>query len=462
MSQTELNCDVAILGAGTAGLVARRSAKSEGASVLMLDPGPLGTTCARVGCMPSKLLIAAANQAHAAKHAPLFGVHPENIQICGDEVLTRVRRERDRFTGFVLESTEEAKEQGEFFQNRAKIKGPGILALEDGKEVQYQNLILATGSTPFIPKVFRDLKKVLTNENVFEIQELPKSLLVIGLGVIGLELGQAFHRLGVKTTLLGRSDTIGPLKDPRLKKAAEEIFAEECDLRTYTEAVRAADTDQGIEVTLRNASGTETLEVFEQVLVASGRTSSLRSLGLENLGVHPDASGSYSIDPKTLQLGDQPIFVPGDANGFHPLLHEASDDGKVAGRNAALYPRMENRKNRTRLEIAYCEPQIAIVGSGFPDSEKVSFATGLVDYSDQGRARVQAVNQGLAHIYGCKETGKLLGAELCAPHAEHLGHLLAWAVQQELSVKETLAMPFYHPVLEEGLRTALRDLQSNL
>lgn len=460
---TSRKVDVAILGAGTAGLGARRAAAAAGASVLMIDPGPFGTTCARVGCMPSKLLIAAADAAHHARKAGLFGVQVPEVAIDGAAVLGRIQAERDRFVGFVGNVIDEAREAGELLEGRAKIAGPGRLLVDETTEVQFGTLVIATGSTPFVPPPFRGLgDRLITNEEVFELSELPESALVIGLGVIGLELGQALHRLGVRTALLGVGGGVGPLSDPAVVAEAKRVFSEELDLHADYTLHSIEPIEGGVRISFTDSSGNKREETFERVLMAAGRRPNLNGLGIENMGIAAEPNGRYAIDPDTLQLGDAPIFVAGDVNNLHPLLHEAADDGRLAGSNAANFPDIRAGTRRTPLAVVFSDPQIGIVGRGFSALESCEAVAGEVDYGDQGRARVQGINAGLVRIYGDKHTGQLVGAELFGPRVEHLSHLLAWSIQQGLTVEQALQMPFYHPVVEEGLRTALRDLAAKM
>lgn len=189
--------DVAIIGAGTAGLAARRAALKHGASVLMIEGGTHGTTCARVGCMPSKLLIAAAEAAHAVEGAHRFGVHPKGLHIEGREVMARVRSERDRFVGFVLESVEEIPAEQKL-TGRARFVDDHHLQVDDHTLVEARAIVVATGSKPIILPQFRDLgDRLIINDDVFAWEDLPKAVAVFGPGVIGLELGQALHRLEI-------------------------------------------------------------------------------------------------------------------------------------------------------------------------------------------------------------------------------------------------------------------------
>ncbi|MGD8608177.1 MAG: dihydrolipoyl dehydrogenase [Myxococcales bacterium] len=455
--------DVAIVGAGSAGLSAWRAVKKEGASALMIDPGPFGTTCARSGCMPSKLLIAAADAAHHARQAPRFGVHAAEVRVDGRKVLERVQNERDRFVGFVLEVLDDARAAGELLEGRATIIGPGRLSVGDQLEVHYNRLIVATGTRPIVPRPYRAIEDLLlTNEDIFELRDLPRSLLVVGLGTIGLELGQALHRLGVRTTMLGIDGLIGPLSDPVILEQAERTLSDELDMHTHYQLETIERIDDGLRVRFVDSKGGERDETFERVLMAAGRIPSLDPLGLENLGLFPNDEGRYAIDPDTLQLGEAPVFVAGDANGLHPVLHEAADDGRIAGTNAAHFPAVRAAWRRAPLAIVFTDPQIGIVGGGYACLEECEASAGEVSFDDQGRARLQGVNAGRVRIYAAQHSGRILGAELFGPSVEHLSHLLAWAVQARMTVDDALAMPFYHPVVEEGLRTALRNLNANL
>jgi dihydrolipoamide dehydrogenase len=162
-----------------------------------------------------------------------------------------------------------------------------------------------------------------------------------------------------------------------------------------------------------------------------------------------------------------PVFIAGDANDDLPLLHEAADEGTIAGQNAARFPNVAPGLRRSPLAITFTSPQMAVVGSTFASLAKdgalpPEVVVGEISFEDQGRSRVMLENKGLSHVYADRASGRLLGAELVGPRVEHLAHLLAWAHQLALTIPQMLAMPFYHPVVEEGLRTALRDAASKL
>jgi dihydrolipoamide dehydrogenase len=465
-----LHVDVAVIGAGTAGLAAYHAAKATGASAAIIEGGDYGTTCARVGCMPSKLLIAAADAAHAVGKAADFGIHVDGrIRIDGRAVMERVRRERDRFVGFVLRNVQDIPD-ADRIRGHARFLNNHTIAVAEHTIVASKSTIIATGSRAANLESFKSLgERLITNDDVFDWCDLPKSVAVIGTGIIGLELGQALHRLGVHIAALGRGGRVGPISDPEIRAYAIAAFNEEFTLEP--DARVAAIQRDGDRVIVRRTApdGSMATEHFDYVLAATGRTPNVTDLGLDKTTLNLDAKGVPTFDPATARTasadGASPIFIAGDAGNFIPLLHEASDEGRIAGENAArlaLGKRVNPGLRRAPIGIVFTDPQIGIVGTGFHSMKPGSFVTGQVSFEDQGRARVLLKNKGLLNVYADLATGRFLGAEMLAPAAEHLAHLLAWARQNKMTVTQMLEMPFYHPVIEEGLRTALRDLDVKL
>ena len=286
---------------------------------------------------------------------------------------------------------------------------------------------------------------------------------VFGGGVLGLELAQALHRLGVRVRLFGKGGGVGPLSDPAVRDAAAAAIG--ADLPFDPDADVQGITREGDTVVVRFREGDATREErFDWLLAATGRAPALDGLNLAASGLTLDERGAPEVDPLTMQAEGGHIFFAGDVAARIPVLHEAADDGRIAGDNAGRFPQVQTHRRRTPLGIVFTDPNIATVGESFAElsDRSCDFAAGEVDFADQGRARVLRQNRGLLRVYGDRATGRLLGAEMVAPRGEHLAHLLAWAVQAGMDVQAALQMPFYHPVIEEGLRTALRDLSVNL
>ncbi|HEY1327460.1 MAG TPA: dihydrolipoyl dehydrogenase [Casimicrobiaceae bacterium] len=464
-----LETDVAVIGAGTAGLAAYRAVKSAGKRALIVEGGPYGTTCARVGCMPSKLLVAPAEALHGLERFAAFGFTLDAPpRVDGKAVMARVRRERDRFVGFVVEGVErlpaadKVRGYARFVDDHTLMVGPAPDGAGSDTLIKAPRIVIATGSSPVYPAAWRALgERLVVNDDVFEWQDLPQSVAVFGPGVIGLELGQALHRLGVRVKIFGRGGGVGPLADPQVLECARRLFGAELYLDTDARAEVGRDGD-AVVVTYRALDGSTQSERFDYLLAATGRRPNVQGLDLANTSLAVDRFGVPLFDRTTMRAGQSSIFLAGDVDDDAPLLHEAADEGRIAGTNAAHYPDVRPGLRRAGLGIVFTDPQIATVGGGYAAVRNVPHVTGAVSFEDQGRSRVMLRNRGLLHVYAEVGTGLFLGAEMIGPDAEHIGHLLAWARQMNLAIEQMLEMPFYHPVVQEGLRTALRDAQAKL
>lgn len=457
-----IETDVAVIGAGTAGLAAYRAAKAAGKRAILIEGTVYGTTCARVGCMPSKLLIAPAEAAHNIAKLEPFGMSVDApLVVDGKAVMARVKRERDRFVGFVVRGVDEIPAADKIF-GRATFVDDHTLSIDNERTVSANAIVIATGSSPNFPPIWKALgDRLITNDEIFEFDDLPKSVAVFGPGVIGLELGQALHRLGVRVKVFGRGGGIGPIGDPAILAEARKVFSSEFYLDTDAHADVRRDGDEVV-IEFKALDGTDQVERFDYLLAATGRTPNVRHLCLDHTSLAVNAHAVPLYDRETLQCGTSSIFIAGDVNNDVPLLHEAADEGRIAGDNAARFPAVRKGLRRAGLGVMFTDPQVAIIGGGYRAVQPVPHVTGTVAFADQGRSRVMLRNRGLLHIYAEVDTGRFLGAEMLGPDAEHIGHLLSWALQMQCTIAQMLDMPFYHPVVEEGLRTALRDTQAKL
>ncbi|WP_445156794.1 dihydrolipoyl dehydrogenase [Halomonas sp. E14] len=465
--------DVAIIGAGTAGLSAWQAARQHGDKIVLIEGGEGGTTCARVGCMPSKLLLAAAEAAQRTRDATGFGIRTGSVEVDGGAVMAWLHQERDRFVGQVLDSMERIPAE-QRLAGTARFESPQVLRVGDDLRVKARAIVIATGSRNHWPDLLSNAgDRLVVNDDVFRWQTLPESVAVFGPGIIGLELGQALHRLGVRLRIFGKSGSLGPFQDAKLRDYADRTFNESfyVDPQAKVEEIRREGNQVVITFQERH-SGRRLTERFDYLLAATGRRPNLEALALEQAELELDEHGVPHFDRFTLQChaadgGPSPVFIAGDANHELPLLHEASLQGRIAGDNAGRYPERRAGRRTTPLSIVFTDPQIATVGlSRQAHEERLGgcrhVATGEASFEGQGRAVVMRQERGRLHLYAEHGTGLLLGAELFGPQVEHMAHLLAWAVEERACVSRLLEMPFYHPVLEEALRSALRDLSAKL
>lgn len=454
----ERQVDVAIIGSGSAGLYAMGRVRPSGKSVVLINGGELGTTCARVGCMPSKAVIQVAEDFHRRGVFKRFGLEgEEGLNLDVGEAMGYVQDLRDMFVERVVSNSTDRMPDGMFIEGYARFVEPNVLQMQDGQRIRAGRVIVATGSRPIVPpawEAFRD--RIITTDEFFELEELPPSIAVVGLGVVGLELGQSLHRLGCKVVGVDLRDAIGGLSDPAAIKSAIEIIGKEFPLWLG----HGAEISEGADGRLKVSAGENSIEV-DRVFAGIGRQPNVEKLGLDVIGAPVDDRGIPLYDPHTMQVGDLPVFLAGDVTGERPLLHEAGDEGRIAGQNA-VSDQVTAYRRKTPLSITFCDPNIVQVGQRHADLDPDSTVIGEMQMAPVGRALIMAKNKGIIRVYAEKASGRLLGAEMICAKAENLGHLLAWSIQQGLTVGDLLRMPFYHPVIEEALQAALYDLYAKV
>lgn len=447
--------DVAIIGAGTAGLYALREVRRAKKSFVLIDHGPLGTTCARVGCMPSKAALHAAELWAIRKEQAKYGVlGTEKLQLDRHSAWSKMRDMRDRFASGAAENAR--KSAGEnLLMGQARFLKPNLLAVntEQGEQyVEAQSVVIAVGSRPVVPDFLAPFREYLfTTDELFEMESLPKRLGVLGLGAIGLEMGLTMSRLGIEVVGADMADAIGGIKDPEVAQTALGVLGKEFPMHLGA-AAELELTAQGVNL----KAGQSSISV-DKVLIALGRRSNLDKLDLDKAGVKLDARGQVDYDRHTLQVEDLPIFIAGDANSERTLMHEAAAEGAMAGFNAVQrVPQRFARK--TPLTIAFTQPDIISVGVLFGALDKDNLCIGQARSQANGRSLILSDDDGLLRIYARKDTGELLGASMIGQRAEHLGQMLALALEQNMTVHQLLQATYYHPVVEEMIQSALQDI----
>ncbi|MEZ4604802.1 MAG: FAD-dependent oxidoreductase, partial [Desulfobacterales bacterium] len=318
---------MAIIRAGTAGLTAQEEVVKHTDNYVLIDDGPLGTTCIRVGCMPSKALIAVADDFHKCRFFDEYSIDGAKGLIPDHQrIMARIRSMRNEFSGGVIQ--EMSGFMDKVIRKKARFLDSNTLDLGN-ETIRAQSIIIATGSKPFIPDSWLPFKEfIIDTDQFFELETLPTTMAVFGLGAVGIELGQALHRLGIQVTAFSRRKTAGGLTDPKLAEYAFNHFSKEMHIELGTAEILGK-TKTGLEV----GCGSKRWSV-DRVLIATGRRPVLQDLNLKNLKVDLDAKGMPVFNPETLQVGDLPVFLAGDVNGLKPILHEAADDGTIAGYNA--------------------------------------------------------------------------------------------------------------------------------
>ena len=456
---TEIRTDVAIIGAGSAGLYALREVRRAGKDFLLIDRGPLGTTCARVGCMPSKVALHAGAEWATRKALPTIGASgTEALSIDHATTWARLREQRDFFANNATGKARSAAGD-RLIEGQARFLEPTLIEIDtmDGKRrVRTEATVIATGSRPVIPGWLEPVRdRTISTDDLFELGALPRSVGILGLGAIGLEMGLALSRLGIRVVGADLAANVGGIVDPVIGERARTRFEQEMELWLGAET-RLERTAAGVSM---RADGREA-EV-ELLLAALGRRPNTDGLGLAEAGFALDARGTPIFDPATMRIGDLPVYIAGDANADRPLMHEAADEGAIAGFNAARdTPTRFARK--VSLGIAFSGPDVASVGTRFDALPTEGIVIGSAGGDKNGRARILGATDSLLRVYADISSGRLLGAAMVSTGGEHLAHLLAWAIQRGETARDLLALPFYHPVVEEMLQAALQDIVSQL
>lgn len=447
--------DVAILGAGSAGLFALSQVKRETDNYVLINGGELGTTCARVGCMPSKVMIQVAEDFHRKSIFEREGIDgAEELSVDVPASLEHVQDLRDVFVDKTLSVTDDMDEN-HLIEGYAKFISNDTVEV-NGEQIKAKSIIIATGSTPVIPGAWQNFADdIVTTDDFFELEDLPGSMAVIGLGSIGLELGQSLSRLGVAVTGVDQLKTVARLQDEKVNEMAKTVITREFPL-WLGEAAKLERVEGGIQVTAGDNS-----VVVEKILASLGRKPNLENLNMEATDIELDDRGIPVFDELTMQVGNLPIYIAGDVNADRPVLHEAGHEGRVAGYNSVHSP-AEKFKRKVPLGITFCEPNIASIGAQLSDFDVDEIAVGEIQFAPVGRALIIGKNRGVLRLYVQKSDGLLLGASMCCVKGEHLAHLIAWSIQCGMTVFDMLKMPFYHPVIEEALQAALYDVLPEL
>ncbi|MBT8130380.1 MAG: dihydrolipoyl dehydrogenase, partial [Gammaproteobacteria bacterium] len=440
--------DVAIIGAGSAGLFALSQVRRKTDNYVLIDGGELGTTCARVGCMPSKVMIQVADDYHRRSIFDREGIDGAD-ELVPDKpaIMEHVQDLRDVFVDKTLGVTD-ALDEAHLIDGYASFVDDHNIEV-NGERYKAKSIVIATGTVPIVPEAWQSFRDdIITTDEFFELEDLPASMAVIGLGSIGLEIGQALSRLGVDVTGVDLLENVAKLDDPVVNTLAVEAIGKEFPL-WLGEAAQLEKTDAGIRV----SSGDKEV-VVEKVLASLGRRPNFDQLGLENTSLDLDEKGVPLFDAETMQCGNTSIYIAGDVNMDRPLLHEAGHEGRVAGYNSGRQSAVAFRR-KTQLAITFCDPNIATVGAQLNELDESKIAIAEMQFGPVGRALIIGKNRGVLRLYVNKADGLVLGAAMACVKGEHLAHLLAWSIQQGMTVFDMLKMPFYHPVIEEALQGAL-------
>ncbi len=439
-----------VIGAGPGGYVAAIRAAQLGLEVAVVEKEKaLGGTCLRVGCIPSKALLEMSEKYYEVKKG-LLGVKVEGLKLDLSEILAH----KDRVVQANTQGIEYLfKKNGiKRYQGRARFLGPRrVLVEETGEELEADWILLATGSAPLIPPWAQvDYERVVTSTEALSFPEVPERLIVVGGGVIGLELGVVWHRLGAKVTVLEYLDRLLPGMDAELGRAMEKVLRKEgLEVRTRARVARVyPDGGEGaVEL-----EGGETLRA-DRVLLAIGRRPYTEGLDLERAGLSPDERGRIPVD-QYCRTAQPHIFAIGDLIRGPMLAHKASEEGVAVAELLA--------KGHFHLDyqaipsVVYTHPEVA--GVGYTEEELkaqgVPYKVGRFPYSANGRARAMGETEGFVKVLAHRDTDRILGVHAIGARAGDILAEAALAIFFKASAEDLGRAPHAHPSLSEILKEA--------
>jgi len=444
--------DVAVIGAGLAGLSAIKEIRQSNKDFVLINGGGPGTTCARIGCVPSRVALHLAEACSGRRAADWLGrAGGASWEVDPTAVLDHLRVLHDSYVDSTLTGSVDALGDA-LIEDYARFIGPNTLRA-DGQTIEAAAIVIATGARSVVPPDWQERlgNRVLTVESLFEQERLPASIAVVGLGPIGLEMGQALHRLGVRVIGIDAGERVAHLPDPVVNQAAVEMLRHAFPIWLGDRATAERSADK----VLVRAGPNQAL--VDRIFVATGRHPNLDRLDLNMAGCATDSQGVPIHHPATLRVGRLPIYVAGDAGGTPANLQLATEQGRVAGYNAC-HPTPISLTAKIPMSIVFSEPSIAWVGPDWSALDHSQVLVGQMPFGPAGQAASAGPHRALLRVYADRHDGRVIGGAMVGPGSEHLAHLLAWGAQQRLTVHQMLELPFYHPVVEEVLQDALKEL----
>ncbi|MED1784114.1 dihydrolipoyl dehydrogenase [Brevibacillus fortis] len=441
--------DVLVIGAGPGGYVAAIRAAQMGKTVAVVEKGELGGVCLNVGCIPSKAMIHAAHTYEHTQHTESMGITMENVKVDFAKV-------QEWKSGIVKQLTGGV---GSLFKgNKIQvIPGEALFVSEnevrvfhgyDVNRYRFQHCIIATGSRPIELPAFPFGKRVMSSTEALSLTELPKSLVVIGGGYIGIELGTVFAKFGTKVTILEGSDQILPGFEPDMPRLVERKL-KKLDVTIHTKALAQGmeETDNGVIVTAEVKGEQQKIEA-EYVLVTVGRRPNTDELGIRDIGMNVTDRGLIVVD-KQGRTNIPNVYAIGDIVAGPALAHKASYEGKVAAEAIAGHPAEVDYK--AIPAVVFCDPEIASVGINEKEAKEkgIDYVVGRFPFAANGRALSVNAGEGYVKLIAEKETNLVLGAQIVGPEASNIIAEIGLAIEMGATLEDIELTIHAHPTLGE-------------
>lgn len=454
-----MSYEAVVVGAGPGGYVSAIRLAQNGVDTAMVDRGNPGGVCLNWGCIPSKALIHVANQYEKIQEADRYGLHVEGATVDMDDVQTWRERVVRKLTGGVEHLMESAGVDIIYgdgtFQSSSELR---VEQEDDTQIVEADSFIVATGSTPMeIPGFSYDDDAVLSSREVLELDHIPDHFLLIGGGVIGLELGTVFAKLGSSVSVVELTDQLLPGTDPELVDVVQEKL-DDLGVETFLEAQAEGYEEQGDGYAVNVQTGNDQQETIETncILLAVGRSPNTDDLGLENTDATTDDRGFIQVDQE-MRTDDENLFAIGDVARPPLLAHKASSEGIVAAEVISGEPAAADFQ--AIPGVIFTDPEIATTGMQESEAREKGYdvMTGKFPLSASGRARTMEVSSGFVKVVADRKSNLLLGVQIVSEHASELITEGTLALEMAATLEDVTKTIHPHPTLSESVLEAAED-----
>lgn len=455
--------DFICLGGGSAGFNAARVAAGLGLKVAVVDGArQLGGLCILRGCMPSKTLLYAAEVLHSAQHAARFGLKVGSGRADMKAVHTRKKRIIDDFASYRVDALTHGK--FDLIRAHGRFEDAHTLALSNGKKIRGKYFLIGTGSKVSVPPVpgLRETPN-WTSDEVLDLDFLPKSVIVLGGGVVACELSQYLRRMGSEVTLVQRSPNILRDHSDEASRVVQQAFADEgIALFTDTQLVSVSGNARGVTVKFRH-DGKLVTRRAAHLFNALGREANTATLGLEAAGVKTRANGQI-IANRWQQTSAPHIYAAGDCSGPAEIVHIAIAQAELAARHAAKVKGLKPVDFSLLLNVVFTDPQLATIGllERELDAKGVKYLRATYPFNDHGKSILMEASYGYVKVLAEPKRGRILGAEIVGKDAGELIHAFSTPLAMRATVRDMLKAPWFHPTLAEIVTYPLEEIADQL
>ncbi|HEY8932948.1 MAG TPA: NAD(P)/FAD-dependent oxidoreductase [Rariglobus sp.] len=456
--------DLLVIGGGSAGFNAARTAAGLGKRVAVVDGAKkIAGLCILNGCMPSKTLLYSTEILHLAQKGKTFGLRIPSAQADMKALHARKLKIIGEFADYRIQALESGKY--DVYRSRARFVDAHTVALADGRTLSAKKFLIGTGSKVSVPSTVPGLANTpfWTSDDVLELDFIPESVIVLGGGIVACELAQFLRRIGSKVTLIQRSKNILKDHSPAASEVVQQAFRDEgIDLHTDTKIEKVSGNAKGVTVKF-TSSGKPLVRRARYLFNALGREPNTDGLDLAAAGVKLTPAGRIHVN-RWQQTTAKHIYAGGDVCGPHDIVHLAVAQGELAARHAFGVKNLKPIDPALLLNVVFTDPPLATIG--VQESELTArgekFLVASYPFNDHGKSILMDANRGYVKVIAEPKRGRILGAEIVGPQAGELIHIFSGPLAMKATVFDLLRAPWYHPTLAEILTYPLEEIADQI